>query len=69
LLAASRGKEAEKIPDYQYAHDYPGNYVSQQYLPDEVKDRIYYRPTENGAEKKIKEALERLKPFRQIQTE
>jgi putative ATPase len=46
---------------YKYAHDYPGNYVRQQYLPDELKGRIYYRPTENGVEKKIKESLEALR--------
>jgi putative ATPase len=47
---------------YQYAHDFPGNYVPQQYLPDEVAEKIYYRPTENGVEKKIKEALQKLRP-------
>lgn len=46
---------------YKYAHDHPGHYVRQQYLPDELKDRRYYNPTENGVEKKIKEALERLR--------
>ena len=46
---------------YKYAHDYPGNYVRQQYLPDEVKDRIYYRPSENGVEKKIKESLDKVR--------
>jgi len=47
--------------NYQYAHDFPGHYVRQQYLPDEVKDRRYYHPTENGVEKKIKETLARLR--------
>jgi len=46
---------------YKYAHDFPGNYVVQQYLPDEVADRVYYRPTENGVEKKIKESLIKLR--------
>ena len=46
---------------YQYAHDFPGHYVRQQYLPDELKGRQYYRPTENGVEKKIKESLEALR--------
>ncbi|MCL2603297.1 MAG: replication-associated recombination protein A [Defluviitaleaceae bacterium] len=46
---------------YKYAHDYPGHYVRQQYLPDEVKDRIYYRPSENGVEKKIKESLDKVR--------
>jgi putative ATPase len=35
---------------YKYAHDYPGGFVPQQYVPDNVKDRIYYRPTMHGRE-------------------
>lgn len=46
---------------YQYAHDYPGHYVKQQYLPDELVGKHYYEPTENGVEKKIKQSLERLR--------
>lgn len=46
---------------YKYAHDYPGHYVKQQYLPNELIGKIYYSPTENGVEKKIKEALKRLR--------
>jgi len=46
---------------YKYAHDYPGHYVKQQYLPDELIGKIYYRPTENGIEKKISESLKRLR--------
>jgi putative ATPase len=41
---------------YKYAHDYEGHWVSQEYLGEE---RIYYEPTEEGAEKQIKERLER----------
>jgi len=47
---------------YKYPHDYPGNYITQQYLPDELVGRVYYNPTENGVEKKISEALKRLRP-------
>lgn len=43
---------------YKYAHDYKNNFVIQQYLPDELKDRSYYIPTENGYEKNIKKWLE-----------
>ena len=46
---------------YKYAHDYPGHYVKQQYLPDELVGTIYYEPSENGIEKKIKESLKRLR--------
>ena len=44
---------------YKYAHDYEGNIVDQQYLPDEVKDTVYYQPTGNGYEAKIKDWLEK----------
>jgi len=50
--------------NYKYPHDYPGNYVPQQYLPDELVDRVYYNPTENGVEKKISESLRKLRPER-----
>ncbi|MEI6053635.1 MAG: replication-associated recombination protein A, partial [Opitutaceae bacterium] len=43
---------------YKYAHDYPNHFVDQQYLPDALKEKIYYHPTENGREKSIKERLE-----------
>lgn len=37
--------------DYKYPHNYPNNYVKQQYLPDNIKDSIYYIPGENKNEK------------------
>ncbi len=43
---------------YKYPHDYPGHYVIQDYLP---QKREYYRPTEQGEEKRIKERLAGLK--------
>jgi len=43
--------------DYKYSHDFEGHYTDQQYLPDELKDKVYYRPTDIGAEAKIKERL------------
>ncbi len=46
---------------YKYAHSYPGHYVKQQYLPDELVGTIYYAPSENGVEKKIGESLKRLR--------
>ena len=42
--------------DYQYAHDFPGHFVPQDYLG---AARRYYEATEQGAEKKIKERLEK----------
>lgn len=46
---------------YMYAHDYPNNYAPQQYLPDELADRTFYKPTDNGYEKKVKEYFKRIK--------
>ncbi|MGB5422107.1 MAG: replication-associated recombination protein A, partial [Desulfobacterales bacterium] len=42
---------------YRYAHNYAEAYVAQEYLPDALKGRQYYRPTERGYEKIIKERL------------
>lgn len=39
---------------YKYPHDF-GGYVEQQYLPDKLKDRIYYVPSDHGFEKTVKE--------------
>ena len=57
-------KDAAKLGhgvDYKYSHAYPGSYVPQQYLPDELKGRIYYEPSDNGVEKRIKENLDKLR--------
>ncbi len=40
--------------NYKYPHDY-GGYVEQQYLPDSLKDRVYYVPNDRGYEKTVKE--------------
>ena len=42
---------------YLYAHDYPGNIVDQEYLPDEMKGTVYYNPTKNGYEARIHDWL------------
>jgi len=42
--------EVENPPEYKYPHNY-GGYVKQQYLPDKLKDRVYYKPSNNGREK------------------
>lgn len=46
---------------YKYAHDYPENYVRQQYLPDAIREERFYIPTENGYEKQIRNHLEHLR--------
>lgn len=45
--------ESENPKGYKYPHDY-GGYVKQDYLPKELKNRIYYIPSSNGKEKNIK---------------
>ncbi len=55
---------------YKYAHDFKdhgeANFAEQDFLPPELRDRVYYRPTENGMEKKFKERLERIWKKRKI---
>ncbi len=46
---------------YKYAHDYKNNYVKQQYLPYELNDVQFYRPSDNGYEQKIKEHMKKIK--------
>ena len=54
-------KKAGAGVGYLYPHSYEGNYVKQQYLPDELLEVGYYKPSENGYEKKIKDRLLMLK--------
>ncbi len=49
---------------YQYAHNYEGNITKMECLPKELKGRKYYRPTENGNEKNVKEVLLRIENFK-----
>lgn len=46
---------------YKYSHDFEGGYVAQQYLPDELKDRVYYEPTNRGREARLLAYLEEIK--------
>jgi len=43
---------------YKYAHDHPGHFVVQQYLPDELRGRRFYRPGKLGFEKEIEKRLD-----------
>ena len=56
----SFGSKADKAQsnNYKYPHNY-GGYIEQQYLPDELKDKIYYTPKENGYEKEVLEIRKR----------
>jgi putative ATPase len=46
---------------YQYAHDNDEKVADMQCLPDNLRDRVYYEPTSEGIEKRIRERLEELK--------
>lgn len=46
--------------NYKYVHDYPNNYVEQQYLPDELVGIQFYKATDNGYEKEIKKYQNKL---------
>ncbi|MEG0796012.1 MAG: replication-associated recombination protein A [Odoribacter sp.] len=52
-------KELNYGKDYKYAHDYPGHFVDQEYLPEELKQAVFYEPQENASEGKLLERLGR----------
>lgn len=55
-MASAENKAQSRL--YKYPHDY-GGYVEQQYLPDALKDKVYYIPSDNGFEKEVKEIRKR----------
>jgi putative ATPase len=42
---------------YLYPHNYPGAWVNQEYLPDRIRDRVFYRPTDRGMEREIRRRI------------
>ena len=63
-LRDSHYSGAEKLghgAGYRFPHDYPGNYVAQQYLPDDLRGVQYYREGVNKAETQAKEYWKRIK--------
>ena len=52
--------------NYQYAHDVEGKVAGMQCLPDSLRNRVYYRPTAEGVEKKIRERLEEIRNIRHM---
>lgn len=44
--------------NYQYAHDFPGNFVAQEFLPEKISGANFFTPQENPAEEKIKQRLQ-----------
>ena len=53
-------KELGYAKDYKYAHAYEGNFVDQEFLPDEIKGTQFYSPGDNAKENPIRERLRRL---------
>ncbi len=60
-------KEVGYGEGYRYAHDYAEKTTDMQCLPDNLKDRVYYTPTDQGAEKRVAERLEYLKKLKRRQ--
>ncbi len=52
---------------YKYPHDYPDAFVSQEYLPETLRGRQYYFPTERGFEKIVKQRLEKWRKIKKSQ--
>ncbi|MGM0598302.1 MAG: replication-associated recombination protein A [Candidatus Rifleibacteriota bacterium] len=50
--------------EYKYPHDYPGGFVKDSYLPDEISGRLFYRPKNTGKEKFVSDRLKKLWPER-----
>ena len=58
-------KELDYGKGYQYAHDCPEKMARMQCLPDNLKDRSYYYPTEEGREKELKAKLDKVRAWRE----
>ena len=58
-------KELDYGKGYEYAHNTEEKLTHMQCMPDSLKDRVYYRPTTQGEEKKVKERLEEIKAWKE----
>ena len=45
--------------EYKYSHDFPANFIQQEFLPDEIKNTIFYEPGNNSREDQFKEVLKK----------
>lgn len=55
--------------DYMYAHDYEGHITAMQCLPDSLKDRHYYNPSDQGLEKRVREHKDAIEAWKKQQRE
>lgn len=57
----SSAKKLGRGVDYKYPHNYENHFVEQQYLPDEIVDRVYYVPCNNSQERAMEDYWRKLK--------
>jgi len=50
-------KELDYGKDYKYAHDHPGAYIAQEYLPEKLQKKTFYSPKGMGFEEMIKDRI------------
>ena len=52
-------KELNYGADYKYAHDFEGNFVEQDFLPEELKGHTFYRTGNNARENEMRQRLQK----------
>ncbi len=52
-------KDLDYGKDYKYAHNYEGNFAEQEFLPDEIKNTVFYKPGNNARENSFREFLKK----------
>jgi len=50
-------KQAGYGKDYKYAHDFPGNFAFQEFMPEQVSDAALYKTADNAREKELKNKM------------
>jgi putative ATPase len=55
------GSDDQLLQNYKYPHEYPNHYIYQQYLPDDLKDVVYYQKNDNKIENEYSRYLEKIK--------
>ena len=53
-------KDLDYGKEYKYAHDYPGNFVQQDYMPEKLKNKTLWKAQDNQQEEKLRERMEQL---------
>jgi len=53
-------KDLDYGKEYKYAHDYPGNFVQQDYMPEKLKNKTLWKAQDNQQEAKLRERMEQL---------